>query len=199
MEYNPATADVIKSWDGCLHNYDVWYWKMSGVSYMIRLMFEALQSLSIFSGLDSRHLEVLKPKFEYYTCPPGTVVFEQGEPADYLYLILHGQMAIRYKPYDGPPMILTHLRGGDAFGWSSVIGNPAYTTTLISKGRLEAIRIKGSELRKICINYPETGTIVLDKLAHIVSRRWKDAHTQVRMILDAGYEKNGNYSAKLKV
>ncbi len=155
-------------------------------------MLESVQSTLIFKDLDLKHLILLEPLFEYYTCPPGTIVFEQGEPADYLYLILHGLMTIRYKPYDGPSITITHLRSGDVFGWSAVIGNPSYTSTLISKGKMEAYRINGSDLRKLCRKYPDTGQIILDKLAYVVSKRWKDARTQVKALLDGGISESND-------
>ena len=95
-------------------------------------MFESLYSVPIFKGIEDVHLEILKPYFESFSCPTGQVIFNQGDPAVYLFIILHGMMVIRYKPYDGPEMTLTQLQAGSACGWSSVIGNSSYTTTVIS-------------------------------------------------------------------
>ena len=39
-----------------------------------------------------------------------------------MYLILDGVALLQYKPYDSGLITLTHLREGDAFGWSAVIG-----------------------------------------------------------------------------
>ncbi len=162
-------------------------------------MFELLNSVPIFNGIEAVHLEVLKPRFEFFNCSPGQVIFNQGDPAVYLYIIVHGIMVIRYKPYDGPEMTLTQLHDGSACGWSSVIGNPSYTTTVISKGILETIRIKGEELRDICKKYPETGEVILDRLAHSVSKRWKDANLQIRKILDSENTQNAKIRARVKV
>jgi CRP-like cAMP-binding protein len=152
-------------------------------------MLETIPTIPLFQDLGVEQLSLLKPLFERYSCPADTIVFEQGDPAVFLYLILQGKMAIRYKPYDSPPIILTHLNAGDAFGWSAVVGRSTYTSTLICEARLEAIRINGADLRKLCIQQPETGKIVLDRLARLVSKRWKDARKQVKYILDEGMAK----------
>ena len=95
-------------------------------------MLEILPSIPLFQELEPAQIELLKPLFEKFSCAPDVVIFEQGSPANYLYLLIKGEVAIRYKPYDGPPITLTRLRAGDVFGWSAVIGSPNYTSSIIS-------------------------------------------------------------------
>ncbi len=85
-------------------------------------MLESLTHIPLFEDLASDQLALLEPLFESYKCPPDTTIFEQGDLAEYLYLILEGSVSIRYKPYDGPPIKVTHLREGNVFGWSAVVG-----------------------------------------------------------------------------
>jgi Fe-S cluster biogenesis protein NfuA len=137
-----------------------------------------------FEGLDEEILRLLEPLFERYTCPAGTVIFEQGEPALYLYLLLRGSVTLRYKPYDGPALNLAQVSSGGVFGWSAVVGNPEYTSGTLAKKAIEAIRISGADLRALALSHPEAGRVILDKLAGKVSNRWKDANHQVRDILE---------------
>jgi CRP-like cAMP-binding protein len=96
---------------------------------------------------------------------------------------------IVYKPYDGPPINLTTLKKGDVFGWSAVVGSRFYTSGAISQSRIEAVRIRGSELWGLVNKHPDTGRVLLDRLARIVSSRWKNAHAQVQALLDEGFRK----------
>lgn len=137
-----------------------------------------------FDDLSEEILRLVKPLFEGYACPAGTVIFEQGAPALYLHLLLHGTVTLRYKPYDGPALDLTQISAGGVFGWSAVVGNPYYTSGTIAKEDVESIRVRGTALRSLVINHPEEGQVILDKLAGRVSNRWKDANRQVREILD---------------
>ena len=148
-------------------------------------MLEPLPFNSLFQDLPSEQIALLKPLFEQYTCPLDTLIIGQGESAVYLYLLIKGEVIIRYKPYDGPPITLTRLRGGDVFGWSAVVGSPLYTSSIISETHVEAIRIKGSQLVKLFQDFPETGKIVMDRLARLVSPRWKNAHEQVQSLLSS--------------
>ena len=70
-------------------------------------MLDSLPFIPLFQDLNENQIALLKPLFEQYTCPAETLVFEQGGPATHLYLLLKGEVAIRFKPYDGPPIILT--------------------------------------------------------------------------------------------
>ena len=146
-------------------------------------MLENLGGIALFDDFSSWQLELLAPLFEPYSCIAGTVIFHQGDEAEYLYLILEGIALIQYKPYDSQPITLTHLRDGDAFGWSAAIGRSRYSSSAISGGELKALRIRGADLRRICREHRSTGTTILNRLAHGVSGRWKNAHLQVRALL----------------
>jgi CRP/FNR family transcriptional regulator, cyclic AMP receptor protein len=148
-------------------------------------MIESLPYIPLFQDLDPAQIALLKPLFEQYTCPANTVIFEQDTPATYLYLLIKGEVAIRYKPYDGPTITLTRLRVGDVFGWSAVVGSPHYTSSIISETEVEAIRIRGNHLLKLSSDVPETGKVVMDRLARVVSPRWGNAQAQVQSLLNS--------------
>jgi CRP/FNR family cyclic AMP-dependent transcriptional regulator len=145
-----------------------------------------LELLPLFKGVDPQHLALLKPLFERVSFRAGTKVVEQGGSADYLYLIEHGTLEISYKPYDGEHITITHVEAGGLFGWSAVVGSPEYTSSGVAIDDLDAIRVRGSDLRRLCAENPEAGKVILDRLANAVSARWKDAHEQVKSILKTG-------------
>ena len=129
---------------------------------------------------------MLEPLFESYTCPAGTVVLQQGKPADYLYLIVSGRAQVSYKPYDGNPITVSHVEKGELFGWSAVVGSENYTSSTIAIESLEAVRVRGRDLRKFCAEHPEEGKDLLERLATSVSSRWSNAREQVKSILTQG-------------
>jgi len=148
-------------------------------------MIESLPFIPLFQDLEPAQLDLLKPLFEQFTCPANTVIFEQDSPAIYLYLLIKGEVEIRFKPYDGPAITLTHLRDGDVFGWSAVVGSPRYTSSIISQSQVEAIRMQRNRLIKLFDDAPATGKIIMDRLARIVSPRWGNAHAQVQSLLNS--------------
>ncbi|MBI3162489.1 MAG: cyclic nucleotide-binding domain-containing protein [Chloroflexi bacterium] len=148
-------------------------------------MSEPLPNIPFFQNLEEAQIALLKPLLENFTCPADTMIFEQGEPASYLYLLVRGSIAIRYKPYDTPAITLTRLRSGDVFGWSAVIGSTYYTSSTISETDVNAVRIRGIFLQALCREYPEDGRIIMNHLANVVSARWKNARSQVQSLLNS--------------
>ena len=147
-------------------------------------MFKSLESVPLFKDVDNNILQLLEPLFEAYSCTAETVIFEQGDPAHYLYLILDGTVEMRYKPYDGPPLTITNLPQGSIIGWSAVIGNSVYTSSAVCKENCQTIRMSRRDLHNLCAKEPEAGRIILNLLAESVSSRWLDAQSQIQILLN---------------
>jgi CRP/FNR family transcriptional regulator, cyclic AMP receptor protein len=145
-----------------------------------------VDQIDIFKDLDKDEMELLKPLFESLSCRAGTVVFQQGAPADFLYFIITGKVEMSFKPYDGTPITVAHMEKGGLFGWSAVVGSENYTSSATAIEEVKAFRVRGTELRKFCVEHPEAGKDILERLADGVSSRWKDAHRQVQSILLQG-------------
>ena len=121
--------------------------------------------LAFFAGLQATDIQLLAPYFAPQTWVAGTVIFEQDDYAEYLYLVVSGEVTIRYKPHDGPVMTVTRVQPGGIFGWSAAMNNPAYTSGAVCSLDSEVLRIRGTDLRVICEKHPELGRIILDRLA----------------------------------
>ncbi len=148
------------------------------------LMLENLPLIPLFENLNERQRATLKFALEPFICSADEIIFEQGEKAEYLYLILSGKAAISYKPYDGQRITLSHLKEGDVFGWSAVVGGTKYTSSVVSISALEAIRIHRKALRQLLTRDPETGKLIIDRLALNVSPHWHNAHEQIKPLFD---------------
>ncbi len=138
---------------------------------------------SFIRNLTEEEYSLLAGLFEPVEAPARSVVVKQGEPAAYLYVIMSGRALLRYKPYDGPKITLTHLHEGDIFGWSAVVGHDMYTSDAISTTALKLVRLRGSDLRRLCLSHPAVGGRILEKLARSVSPRWVHATRQIQVLL----------------
>jgi CRP/FNR family transcriptional regulator, nitrogen oxide reductase regulator len=145
-----------------------------------------MSPLDIFADMDSETMRLLQPLLEPFTCYAGTVVLRQGTPADHIYLIAKGKVEVSYKPYDGTAITVSILEKHGIFGWSAVVGSSKYTSSATAIEDLEAYRINGSDLRKLCNDHPEAARDILERLASAVSYRWEDAHEQIKAMLIHG-------------
>lgn len=145
-----------------------------------------MQPLATFADMDHETMELLQPLLEPFSCYAGTTVLRQGTPADHIYLIVKGKVEVSYKPYDGTAITISILEKDGIFGWSAVVGSSKYTSSATAIEDLEAYRIKGYDLRKLCNNHPEAARDILERLASAVSYRWEDAHEQIKAMLIHG-------------
>lgn len=138
---------------------------------------------SIFEGLKEEQIGQLLPYMVECSFRKDQVIFQQGQPAYYLYVLLSGEVTIRYKPYDGPQITVAHIEPGGVFGWSSALGRDVYTSEAFAVQDSLAYRIRGNNLQSICTEHPETGMILLDRLAGVIGERLNSTHTQIMGIL----------------
>jgi CRP-like cAMP-binding protein len=152
---------------------------------------QEVEEIPFLKDLTREQYDLLFPLFESLTVPGETVIFKQGDAATYLYIIMQGRIAIEYKPYDGPKITLTHLHDGDIFGWSSVVGSQTYTSDALSTEKVETLRIRGADLKRLYMDHPDVGRSVLEKLAEAVSPRWIDAKNQIQNMLQNNVYQQG--------
>src|SRR5512146_3418982 len=145
---------------------------------------QALPENPFFSGLSPEQLDLILPLFDRQTIPATSSIFKQGDKATYLYVVQRGSVTIQYKPYDGPIITLSHLRAGEVFGWSSVVGGHTYTSDAICTSEADVLRLRGTDLVRLCTKHPGAGYAILDRLAEVVSPRWTYAREQIQAILE---------------
>jgi len=152
---------------------------------MLEIVFN---QISIFTDLSPEQHALLAPIFSLAQCYEDEVIFEQGSDADYLYIVISGEVAIIFKPDDGDPITVARIQKGGVFGWSAAFGSEKYTSgaTCVRQGKL--LKVLGEDLKKLRQNHPETGILVLERLAAVVAERLRcsAAHDQVVALLEHG-------------
>jgi CRP/FNR family cyclic AMP-dependent transcriptional regulator len=154
---------------------------------MMTSMFrQELSQVPIFRGLDEMQLEFLDPFVELCHFSKGQVIFEQGQAATFMYILRLGEVIIQYKPYDAPLLTVTRIEPGGVFGWSAALGRVEYTSGAIAEVNSEAYQLRGEGLSRICAQYPETGVIILGRLASVIAERLQSTHAQILSMLSQG-------------
>jgi CRP-like cAMP-binding protein len=147
------------------------------------MLIETFDQFPLFGDLKPTQLNQLRPLFTICEGGAGTLLFEQGEPAKYLYLLVDGEVSIRYKPDDGPELHISRVRPGGVVGWSAILGNRAYTSGAVCTSQSQMLRVRGDELRGLCERHPETGVVILERLAAVIAERLRNTHEEVFKLL----------------
>lgn len=142
--------------------------------------------LPLFNGLLKEQIDQIKTIFRTCKFPQGQTIFEQGQNANYFYILLAGQVEIRYKPYDVPSLMVTHIHSGDVFGWSSILGHTKYTSSAVSLCECEVIYISHDDMRCLIKSSPEMGDILIDRMASGIAQHLKSTHSKVLTLIKKG-------------
>jgi CRP-like cAMP-binding protein len=153
---------------------------------------DAFNTLPIFHGMSSPQHELLRALFFAYDCADETIIFEQGDLAEYLYIVVEGEVIVSFKPDDGPAITVARILPGGVVGWSAALGSRMYTSGAYCTGDTQLLRIRGTDLRKLCEQYPDTGVILLDRLAAVIAQRLTNTHDQVLALLEIGLRSGVN-------
>jgi CRP/FNR family cyclic AMP-dependent transcriptional regulator len=147
---------------------------------------ELLKRFALIEGFSAEQVEVLKPIMEDVNYETDQVIFQQGDLADHLYFVVDGMVSIRFKPDDGPVLTVAEIKQGDVFGWSSALGSKSYTSSAVCTECGLFIRLDGGDLKTLCQEHPETGILILNRLAGVIAQRLRGTHEQVVELLHRG-------------
>ena len=147
---------------------------------------DLIEQFALIEGFSTDQVEALHPLIEDIKYETDQVIFNQGDRADYLYFVLAGKVSIQFKPEDGPVLPVSEVDQGGVFGWSSTLGSANYTSSAVCTEPGHFIKMEGSELKKLCQEHPETGILILNRLAGVIAQRLRGTHEQVVELLHRG-------------
>lgn len=154
---------------------------------------EIFNQVSLFEGLNPQQRALLRQVFIPCDFYPDTMLFEQGDPAEFLYIVVVGEVVVIFKPDDGPPITVARVQPSGVVGWSAALGRRTYTSRAECATYTQLLRVRGSELRRLCEQHPDIGVVILDRLATVIAERLSKTHDQVVALLQLGLA-NGVYT-----
>jgi CRP-like cAMP-binding protein len=147
-----------------------------------------INQIALFQDLGTKDINLLKGIFTVTHFDKDTLIFQQDAKAEYFYILSSGKVIIHYKPYDGPPLVIARISPGNVFGWSAMLRRDVYTSDAIAVEDSVAYCVPGSELLALCAQYPDSGAIILKRLANVISERLQGTHTEILKIFRSGMD-----------
>src|SRR5260221_8292100 len=99
-----------------------------------------------FSGMDAEHLETIAEAASMAKFNAGAILFREGEPADRLFLIAHGSVALEAHDLADGTVPVQELEAGSVLGWSWVFRPFAWLLQARSIEPTEAVSVNGGQL-----------------------------------------------------
>ncbi len=110
---------------------------------------DQINQLKLFEDLTPAQSTMIRDIFSPVEELSGSVIFCQGDPAEYLYIVAEGEVLIEYKPDDGPLLTIARIRTDGVVGWSAALGSPDYTSSAICSTDCTLLRVSGAALPRL--------------------------------------------------
>jgi CRP-like cAMP-binding protein len=147
---------------------------------------DAFPNMFLFTGLTDKQLGLLGPLFIPCEFIADTILFEQGDPAENLFAVVSGEVVVNFKPDDGPNIVVARVQPGSIVGWSAALGSRRYTSSALCTVYTQLLRVRGDDLRRLCLQHPDVGSAFLDRLATVIAERLHSTHDMVLSLLQLG-------------
>lgn len=130
-------------------------------------------------GVRPHTRQALSALAELRSASAGDVLTREGEPTDFLGVLLAGRVGLRLRvPERGPLTILT-VEPGDVIGWSAVVPPYRATSTVVALADTELAYFAGPALRAALDNDDSLAAEFYPLVLRAVSRRLEGTRLQL--------------------
>lgn len=164
---------------------DTFHYTPAKISIILDTMIikDKLIKTSLFYDLTEEQMDSLVRLAVPCNFSKDEMLFEQNQYAEFLYIVLNGEISIRFKPDDGEEITVARVSELGICGWSSVLGRAIYTSAAVCSQPSETLRFRGRELQKLCESFPDTGIIIMERLAAVIAERLSNTNEQIMLLL----------------
>ena len=138
-------------------------------------MIELLKETNLFDSLLPEELEQIQELCEVRNIKKGAQLFEAGESADYLFVVVEGEIELRFEVVYFNASIeipLDNKCRGEAFGWSALIEPYKYTLSAFAAKDCELLQLRGRDIERLCEENSHLGYVIMNNVAKLIGKRF---------------------------
>ncbi len=148
---------------------------------------ETLQRFPVFAQLDRTELKTLAMLADEMAVSQGESLFQEGDTATALYLILQGCIDIVFKmgQRDNHPTSLETLGVGEMVGWSALVAPYVYTSSAVASTDARLLRVDSIRLRQLMEEDTGVGYGLMSYAAQVIRRRLTNMYLRFASLVEA--------------
>jgi CRP-like cAMP-binding protein len=128
-----------------------------------------VQEVELFKGIPSHIIDEIAELATQENHKAGNVLFQEGDYADYLYILEEGEIALAVM---GEIQLSFSVDNTCAiFGWSALVEPRRYTATAECAKESKVIKVDADRLMRTFEKYPAAGLTIMRRLAGVVAER----------------------------
>ena len=115
----------------------------------------AIASSSLFASLDDIVITSILEKMEWFSLPGGRILFRQGDPANALYLVTSGCLAVLMRQPDGSESRVAQVHAGETVGEMALISGEPRSATVVATRDSSLLRIARDSFETLIRRHPD--------------------------------------------
>jgi CRP-like cAMP-binding protein len=133
-----------------------------------------LVAQDVFGYLRPEQINDINNASEVIECRAGEVVYQRGTKAAYMYILLEGQVDLRFPGKGGMSIFIEELGPGALFG-ASIMLDTSYMLTSQCVTDCQLLRIDTTALRRAMEEDPRIGYAIQQRISELYFKRYVDA------------------------
>ena len=139
---------------------------------------ELLQQMPIFGAIQDDALRFLLEPVPSITVPAGQFFFRERDPADCMYVLESGRVAV-LKDWAGRELLLRHLDQGDCFGEMALLDLFPRSASVRAVDECRAMALTSAHLYRLFEHDAEQFALIQMNIGREMSRRLREADEQL--------------------
>ncbi len=137
-----------------------------------------LKKISLFNTLTDPEIKEITPYLLPASAKKKEVIFTEGDPSDWLYIVTEGKVKITKLSQDGKEIILEVIHPLDFFGGLAVIRGFPYPANALAMEDTKLLKISRSSLMRVLDRFPN----LMYCMAQQVGDRMRESHETLKNI-----------------
>ena len=143
---------------------------------------ETLRRYPYFANVSEERLHDVAKIADEQRHASGTVLFRENDNADYLYIIVDGEVDIQYMLGSGESRTIDTLVSGELIMWSALVEPFRSTAIGIARKVTTLVTIDAEKLRALCEMDHDLGYCMLLSLTKLLANRLEGARVQLATV-----------------
>lgn len=127
-----------------------------------------LKGINMFETMTADQLKILSNISREIQIEAGRILFEQGDPCDYLYVIVDGEIEITRNQANGAPRVLATLGPAASFGEIALFGEEGRSAGARASQDTTLLGIEKDPLLQLIHEHPTISISIIGQLANII-------------------------------
>lgn len=129
-----------------------------------------LRQTAMFRDLDDKTLLTITEHLTEKVCPQETVLFQEDDPPDALYIIIEGGVRVSKRTKSGRDVTLVHLGQGDVFGEMGIIDAQPRSATVVTTEPSKLLVLPREDFQSVLRGNP----LISFNTVKVLSQRLRD-------------------------